>query len=72
MNQTRETVNERLTNLETAHEQPTAEQPPLQPYTRRNTQNNAQNNASDPCEQYLKSIKLDIPTYDGRLNPNFF
>ena len=43
-------------------------QPPLQPYTGRDTLNNA----LDPDEQYLKSIKLDVPTFDGHLDPNFF
>ena len=38
----------------------------------RNTQNNAQNNALDLDGQYLKSIKLDIPTFNGHLDPHFF
>jgi len=36
--------------VETTTEQPTTEQPPLQPYTRRNTLNNT----LDPDKQYLK------------------
>ena len=51
--------------METAREQPPAEQPPLQPYI-------GHDYAPDPDEQYLKSIKLNIPTFDGRLDPPFF
>jgi len=51
--------------LEIAREQPTDKQPPLQLYTRRN-------NVSNLDEQYLKSVKLDVPTFDGRLDPQFF
>ena len=62
VNQAWETIIERLTNLEIAREQPTDEQPPLQPYT-------MCNNAPDPDEQYLKSIKLDVSTFDDHLDP---
>ena len=58
-------INDRLTNLETVREQPTVEQPPLQPHARRN-------NAPVPDEQYLKSIRLDVHTFDGRLDFQFF
>jgi len=40
----------------------------LQPNAERNTQHNAQNHDG----QYLRSIKLDVPTFDGRLDPQFF
>ena len=33
----------------------------LTPYQRRNKQ--------DPYDQYLKGIKLDVPTFDGHLDP---
>ena len=57
--------------METAREQPTYEHPPLQSYTR-HTQNNAQSKAPKPDEQYLKSITLNVPTFDGRLEPQIF
>jgi len=51
--------------LEIARESPKTKEPPVQPNTERNTQHNTHN----PDEQYLRSIKLDVPTFDGRLNP---
>ena len=57
LTQTINQVNERLVKLETAREQLTTEEPPLQPNPRRNTPNNA----SDHDEQYLNSVKLDVP-----------
>ena len=50
--------------LETAREPPKTEEPPVQP----NTEQNTQYNAHHPDEQYLRSIKLDVPTFDGRLD----
>ena len=61
VNQIRETDNERLTKLETACEQATTEQPPLQLYTRR-----------DLDEHYLISIKLDVLSFDGLWTSKFF
>ena len=54
--------------LETAREPPKTEEPPVQPNAERNTQHNAHNHDV----QYLRSIKLDIPTFDGRLDPQLF
>jgi len=55
---------ERLTKLETDREPPTTEEVPLQNNMRDNL-----NNAPNSDEQFLKSIKLDVPTFHGRLDP---
>jgi len=34
-----------------------------------NAERNTQHNAHNHDVQYLRSIKLDVPTFDGRLNP---
>jgi len=52
---------ERLAKLETSREPPKIEEPPVPP--------NGNHNAPNPDDQYLKSIKLDIPTFDGRHDP---
>jgi len=33
---------------------------------------NDHRNASNPDDQYLKSVKLDVPTFDGCHDPQFF
>ena len=66
MNQDREKAEERLAKLDIAGEQSMTEQLPLQLYTKRNTPNNV------PDEQYLKSIKLDVPTFNDRLDSQNF
>ena len=40
------------------------EEPPVSP--------NDSNNVSNPDDQYLKIIKLDFPTFDGRYDPQLF
>ena len=52
---------ERLTKFETSQEQPKIEEYPLPP--------NNNHNATNPDDQYLKGIKLDVPTFDGRHDP---
>jgi len=52
---------ERLAKLETAWESPKIEEPPVPPNDSCNTPN--------PDDQYLKSIKLDVPTFDGWHDP---
>ena len=58
---------ERFTKLETDREPPTTEEVPLQNNMRDNL-----NNAPNSDEQFLKSIKLDVPTFHGRLDPQLF
>jgi len=53
-----------LAKLETAREPPKIKEPLGPP--------NDSRNAHNPDDQYLKSIKLDVPTFDGRLDPQFF
>jgi len=65
--QTSNRTEERLVKSETAHEPPKTEETSLQPNGERNTRHNAHNHN----EQYLRSIKLDVPTFDGRLDLNF-
>ena len=48
---------ERLTKIEIAREPPKIEEPPVPPNDSRNIHNHD--------DQYLKSIKLDVPTFDG-------
>ena len=68
LTQTSNRTEERLVNLETARESFKTEETPLQPNTEQNTQHNAHNHD----EQYLRSIKLDVSTFDGRLDPYLF
>ena len=47
-----------------ASEQPTTSHPPVQSNATRNTQHNAQK----PGDRYLRSIQLDVPTFDDCLD----
>src|SRR5436190_8174187 len=49
--------------------------PPLQQYQRRAGRHNpdaANRNDGDPDDRYIKSIKVDAPTFDGSLDPQSF
>ena len=50
-----------LTKLETSWEPLKIEEPPVPPNDSRNTTN--------PDDQYLKSIKWGVPTFDGHHDP---
>jgi len=52
---------ERLAKIETARKPLKIKETPVPPNDSRNTPN--------PDDQCLKSIKLDVPTFDGRLDP---
>jgi len=52
------TLDERLTKVESTRDQT------LLKNNRRNTEN-----ASNPDAQYLKSIKIDVPNFEGRHDP---
>ena len=53
--------NERLAKLKTTREQLKIEEPLVSPSDSRN--------APNPDDQYLKSIKLNVPKFDGRHDP---
>jgi len=38
----------------------------------RNNRRDNTDNTPNPDDQYLKNIKIDDPTFDGRHDPNFF
>ena len=56
------TLDERLTKVESTRDQ-------TQP--RNNRRNNIEN-TSNPDAQYLKSIKIDVPNFEGRHDPQLF
>jgi len=58
---TLKTLDEKLTKVESTRDQT----PPRN--DRRNTKN-----TSNPDAQYLKSIKIDIPNFEGRYDPQLF
>jgi len=68
LTQTSNQTEERLVKLKTAREPPKTEETPLQPNAKRSTQHNAHKHD----EQYLRSIKMDVPTVDGCLDPQLF
>ena len=53
----------RLAKLETAQEPSKIKELLVTPNSSRNTPN--------PDDQYLKSIKLNVPTFDGHQDPQF-
>jgi len=59
---TLKTLNQKLTKVESIRNQT-----PL-----RNNRRNNTDNPSNPDAQYLKSIKIDVPNFDGRHNPQLF
>src|SRR4051812_26802733 len=63
-------TNDRLTRLEAIREAAAVREEirvPVQQYHRR-----AERNDPDPDEQYVKSVKIDAPTFDGSLEPQLF
>jgi len=65
--ETLETIDDRLTKLEAMcepPESPTGDRTPLINNRRNNTEN-----TSNPHAQYLKSIMIDVPNFDGRHDP---
>ena len=59
---TLKTLDERLTKVEF-----TRNQTPL-----KNNRHNNTENTFNPDAQYLKSIKIDVPNFEGRHDPQFF
>ena len=67
---TLKTISDRLTKVQAMHEPPesaTGDRTPA-----RNNRRNNTDNTSNPDAQYLKSIKIDVPNFDGRHDPQFF
>jgi len=61
----------RLAKVEATHkpsESPTGDQAPL----RNNRRNNNDNPSIPDAQYYLKSIKIDVPNFDGRYDPQLF
>ena len=67
---TLKTIDNRLTKVEAMHEPP--ESPTGDRTPPRNNQHNNTNNTSNPDTQYLKSIKIDVPNFDGRHDSQLF
>ena len=59
---TLKSLDERLTKVESTHDQT-----PL-----KNNRCNNTENTSNPDAQYLKSIKIDVPNFEGRHDPQLF
>jgi len=59
---TLKTLDDRLTRVESTREQTAP----------KNNRCNNTKNTSNPDAQYLKNIKIDVPNFEGRHNPQLF